>query len=497
MSANSRNLAVTFINKLVDDLQQELSDCAEVKTFHAFCMKLLYEINGRIVVFGQLTKIIEKDAMLLGYQYHDMDYLFLNLKDDEPALRFYLARGDYYSAVAFNDSVYRLYRYVREQRFELPEYDLVVVDEFQDFNLLEVAFIDELQKKSPILIVGDDDQAVYSKRCSSPDYLREKYYSGDYEIFELPFCSRCPRVVVEGTNAFMESSIRLGSLANRIPRQFVPYLEDKKYENAAYPKIITAQVTNISTLSKYISHEIAKIPQLDISESHEKHYPTVLIVGQKQYLNPILKSLRQSYTNINEFSQSPDFTQDDAYKFILRQPESNLGWRLLAGLELPDKDLAPIIRSTLNGTSMRDLLTPEFIIKHEKALHLSESKQTSDTIIELPTVAAKEPEIDNDLPSILLTSFEGCKGLSAGHVFIVGLNNGEIPKTTQGGPISDIEICKLIVAMTRTRKQLHLLANKWQYNPKTEIQRNKSIFLQRLPPQFVRALGTLAARDIP
>ena len=46
---------------------------------------------------------------------------------------------------------------------------------------MEVAFIDELQKRGPILIVGDDDQAVYSLRNSSPEYIRSKFMSGDYD----------------------------------------------------------------------------------------------------------------------------------------------------------------------------------------------------------------------------------------------------------------------------------------------------------------------------
>ena len=68
---------------------------------------------------------------------------------------------------------------------------------------MEVAFIDELEKRGSILIIGDDDQAVYDSRCASPDYLREKYNSGKYERFELPYCSRCPEVIVNAANAIL------------------------------------------------------------------------------------------------------------------------------------------------------------------------------------------------------------------------------------------------------------------------------------------------------
>ncbi len=41
--AEGTNLAMTFIRKLVDDLEGELADCAEVKTFHAYCKKILHD----------------------------------------------------------------------------------------------------------------------------------------------------------------------------------------------------------------------------------------------------------------------------------------------------------------------------------------------------------------------------------------------------------------------------------------------------------------------
>ncbi len=58
-------------------------------------------------------------------------------------------------------------------------------------------------------------------------------------------------------------------------------------------------------------------------------------------------------------------------------------------------------------------------------------------------------------PSILLTNFNGCKGLSAGYTFITGLERGTFPRDNRSP--SDTEICQFIVALTRTRKQCHLI----------------------------------------
>ena len=181
------NLALTFINKLVVDMDNAFGNQAEVKTFHAYCKKLLHEKNGRIVLVPYLTNVIQTDAVIFGLKLNDLDGAFQRLEEDSNEVAFYLERGDYYEAISFNDSVFRLYRAINDGALELPYFTQIVVDEFQDFNSLEVALINQLEKNGPILIVGDDDQAVYNLRNSSAEFLRSKYNSGDYTIFELPF----------------------------------------------------------------------------------------------------------------------------------------------------------------------------------------------------------------------------------------------------------------------------------------------------------------------
>ena len=82
-------------------------------------------------------------------------------------------------------------------RSSVPTYELVLIDEFQDFNRLEASVIDIFSEKNSIVVAGDDDQALYSQlRSASWDHIRERYESGHYEVFELPFCMRCPEVIV-------------------------------------------------------------------------------------------------------------------------------------------------------------------------------------------------------------------------------------------------------------------------------------------------------------
>jgi superfamily I DNA/RNA helicase len=116
-----------------------------------------------------------------------------------------------------------------------------------------------------------------------------------------------------------------------------------------------------------------------------------------------------------------------------------------------------------------------------------------------PKEEEEQPTIDKTLPTILLTSYKGCKGLSAGHVFIVGVHNGSIPK--DAGDIKDVEISQFIVALTRTRKQCHIVSNDWlvapvdrdgKYIPRFE----SSPFVRWIPKNLVEDRGKLAAKDL-
>jgi superfamily I DNA/RNA helicase len=61
-----------------------------------------------------------------------------------------------------------------------------------------------------------------------------------------------------------------------------------------------------------------------------------------------------------------------------------------------------------------------------------------------------------DAPDVLFTSLVGSKGLSAEHVFIVGMNNKHFPRNP--GAVTDDEICSLIVALSRTRQRCHVIS---------------------------------------
>jgi superfamily I DNA/RNA helicase len=515
------NLALTFIRKLVADMETSLGEFAEVKTFHAFCKKILHQQNGKIELAPYLTKVIEKDAELLGKHLSDFDAKIRELDQNSAEIAFYLNRGNYYEVVGFDDSVYRLYKAIQADPNIVPQYDQIVVDEFQDFNPLEVAFIDELSKRGHILIVGDDDQAVYNDRSASPDHLRALYQSQEFAKFELPFCSRCTKVVVDAVNSFIQKAQQTGHFKGRVAKRYECYWEDKAADSLTYPKIVVANVTTGSVIPKYIGREIAQIAPLDIKESHDKAYPTVLIVGTRQYLREVEKQLRPVHPQLSYTASSEsDYGLCEAYEFILREPRSNFGWRILMEKMLEAGTQRRVLAATEDGTALVDLLDQDLVARQLAAVRavkaLQDEQMTPATANGVLTKAIgseaqvvlkhflaeeteDEPPTDPTKPSILLTSFKGCKGLSAGHVFIVGVHVGAIPR--DANRITDVEISQFVVAMTRARKQCHIVSNNWLVAPVDKDKQflprfTKSPFVSWIATHMVNDRGELKAKDL-
>src|SRR5207249_7733227 len=138
----------------------------------------------------------------------------------------------------FDDSVFRVYTQVANGAAGLPAYELVLIDEYQDFNALEAGIIRLLALRSPILVAGDDDQALYRQlRDASWDHIRALHGGGEFEVFELPFCMRCPKVIVDAANDVLSQARREALLQGRIEKPYRHFPPAKGADSLRYPTI--------------------------------------------------------------------------------------------------------------------------------------------------------------------------------------------------------------------------------------------------------------------
>jgi hypothetical protein len=471
-----KRLVLTFLNNLKNELEEKLSDFAGVFTFHGYCHFLLRrseELRSGLTIgfryFPGLASFIKEDWELTNKRDSPKFVgLMRDLQEGEHT-GFYLGRANYYDAVEFDDSVFRV-RKVLVGRPQLVEsYEMILVDEYQDFNRLEASFIDLLTTKSPITIVGDDDQALYSQlRGSSHEFIRNLHQSGEYERFELPFCMRCPEVVVAAISDIVEAARKTERLQGRIAKPYNYFPPQKEADSKRYPTIrivaTSTQQSKANYMGRYIGEVIRQIPSEEIQESRKEGFPTVLIIGPVHYLRPVATHLSSEgfRLEIKEDSGQRTFECPDALAILQENPESNLGWRIMLEID-PPPFRTKIIRNSVNeAIPLIGLLPGDYRDKI-----LAEAKEWS----EEPEVAEAAEAEDVSLPTVKLTSFEGSKGLSAQHVFVLGLQEGELPRDRQN--IADLEICKFIVALTRTRKQCQILYT-WRFGG---TPRRPSIFL--------------------
>jgi len=498
---NTSILVITFINNLVDDLEKHLSKITdrkiEVRTLHGFCKGFLLNEIHQYEYFPELPKIIENDISLLELNIKEKNISrgFTDLKKDGEEIKFYLSRSEYYNSVGHDDTIYKVFYCLSENNEAIPKYSLIIMDEYQDFNLLESSLIELIAKRNMIIIAGDDDQALYRFKSASPEFIRNLYQNQQFKHFFLSFSRRCTSVLVEATNAFISNAKRRGLLNNRIEKEFKCYWPDKFLDSKKYPFIFLGKFSADSVVSKYIKERIISIIKEEKIQPSEKKEPEFLIIGPPRishYLRDANESLvkdnrlDQNIFEIEYKKESKRLSINEGYEFIKKNMKSNIGWRIIMYKDPVNPDLEKdkeIIRKSLNGESIVNLLPESYINKHrEKADKIS-----------LEEVKSSEDASDKRI-KIKLTTYLGAKGLSANHVFVLGLENGVFPKDPNN--ISNDEVCQFIVLLTRARKSLNILVSKrFDRRIRRSVDRLSS-FVSMIPSQFLKIRDNIKASDL-
>ena len=498
-------LAITFIRALAEDLGRDLGDLAQVNTFHGYCKHLAHNFGGvggltaKFDYFPGVPELVAEDLEILGYDRVGRDGLDRRIREMEGGdgiLPAALEIGNYYDAVGHNDIVYRVERHFEANPESIREHEVVVVDELPGLQLPR----DPLDRQPCPGERGSDRgrryQALYAFKGSSPRFIRDLADDGEVEQFDLPYCSRCTEVVVEAVKQIVVEAQRRGNLADRIKRPYLCYLPEKAEDSDRHPALIHAACSvennRVPYARKYIAEQIAEISEEDIRESREGPHPTALVIGPLHYVRPICEHLAERFANVRLLqSAKGGITKLDAYRRLARDFESRLGWRILLHVEPCDGASDRIERALREKADLGTLLPEEYRKRHRRPAALVErlldgEDLTVDEIAELETATDmtidqihaalgtdpeeegdegaegydEEAEAEDEGPTIVCTSQVGAKGLSAEHVFIVGMVNGDIPRDPNN--VTDDEVCQLIVGLSRTRKACHLVsAGNW------------------------------------
>jgi len=485
-------LTLTFINALVNDLSLGLFGLSEVRTLHGFSTSFLKKKFGA-VIFPKLSEVIKEDALILkGEENIDFDKIFQEGEEDEVHLDFYKKRKDYYGKYyGFSDVIYALVKYLEGHKDKVPQYNQVVVDEFQDFNKVEVALIDLLAEKSPILIAGDDDQSLYvDLKKANPKHIRHKHgiLSPDYVAFPLPFCSRSTKVIVDAVNDLIQSAKKEKLLGGRIEKYYQYFsCKEKDKESKENPKIVYTQKYQTS-IPNFIQTEVAKIASVE-----RKKFSVLVILPpqlKKMSLPYIVKSLKKKgFRDVSSPSSSSvkEPTLLDGLRLLLEDKDSNLAWRIVSKDFLSNEELTLILKETeKNNKGISELLSKEIKEEVKKLVStlkkIYEEKEVKKDKLEIffdkigygPYQIASEKLLDEmrhdegggygdyrgikDIP-ITVTTIPSSKGLSEDYVFITHFDDDYCIQDKKVG-VTDKDVFNILVALTRARKKVYLISTK-------------------------------------
>ncbi len=108
--------------------------------------------------------------------------------------------------------------------FPAPQrYQHIMIDEFQDINPLDLFLIKKLVElnKSKLTIVGDDDQAIFEWRASSPNFILhpEKYFNENFSTHILDINYRSPQNIIKLSQKLIKYNSR------RVDKMITPILQ--------------------------------------------------------------------------------------------------------------------------------------------------------------------------------------------------------------------------------------------------------------------------------
>lgn len=481
-------LALTFVTSLVEDLTLDLLGLAEVRTLHGYALKVVRSVNQEMQIFPKLSRVIREDALVLLEQDVDFDSIFANRDDSNELIKFYRKRKLYYGDwYGFTDVIFAAVKKLGESLETIPEYDLVVVDEFQDFNKLEVSLIDILARISPILLVGDDDQALYPFKDASAEHIRHRYDEAnpEYASFVLPFCSRCTSTIVDAANDLIRTSKKRGYLRDRIPKPFKYFPSPEKDRDSDRHPCIVYTRKHVKQFPEFIKRQLDKTVDKALGE-----FSVLIISPTNEQVRAIVSALNQKgLTNIKTKKRHDgnETTLLDGLCRLLEDGRSNLGWRIVAKalMEAGDfeallkesnaENAAPIIDlidSKLKKDAKRPLTLIRKVKKNKNATISAEELDEVLNDIGLDPLAirtsALSEEVSRNSPKprphalnmipIQATTIARAKGLAADYVFLTHFNDEFLISDRDNKTVSDLDICSFLVALTRARRQVILLS---------------------------------------
>ncbi len=513
---NQRVLVTTFVRKLVGDLTDDIStddsisaedkSRVSVMTLHSLARSVVEGNHGTHdvplaphcrVVTRQWEEMVWTDAVSLhGEHTIDdvpwetmLDHLFDGKPPTDaiwgPLRAEFLQLEQFYNALVFADLILLGARAATENP-EVVADTLFVIDEFQDFNLGEDAFIRAVTYESQgVLYAGDDDQVLYQElRRGDPSIIRSYYYDEAFVNAMLPFCGRCSAHICATAESFLAED----RPAEAIEKVFLPLVRDPEGERVTVVAATSPKngVRYIEEFLKEHEEQIRLRREALAAGSKKDAYLLILTPAREMnYLN-VGGAREQLQEAIRQYAPEDEKLGSDYWKvldyyFTATAPTQNYNMRRILSYEGVEqavvtallreatesgKNLSEIehdaIRSCLEKCgAVRGIIEgesePEVQALKIAALGIAADAERLGRDLRSRPIGGEQdsdgvdPDLDQNehVGAVDVATVVGAKGLSADHVIVLGCDDVNMAWITRNA---------FFMAMTRARKSLTLMA---------------------------------------
>lgn len=544
-------LAITFTNKATNEMKNRLNKLIgedanglTVSTFHSLFAKILRqeihhlgysrsfkiidevdqlsiisEVLRRLNLDGKIYNPKRLQKMITYYKSH-------NIKPQHPQdLQIYDAYELYMQSnnlLDFDDLLLKTYELFTSFPKVLSKYQqrytYILVDEFQDTNMIQYNILKLLAEKSRnLFVVGDDDQSIYAFRGA--DYTNIKKFRidfPDHKQFYLTQNYRSTQVILDGCNSLIKNNVNRedtklwsnnpGTNEDCIIRQLRNHLEEADFVVGEIVRLYKDCKSYNDFAIIYRSTPLLRNFELRLIQENIPYR----IYGGVSYLRR--KEIKDIVCYLSLIIDHNDIF---SFKRIINVPRRGIGDKTLVEIDkllLEEKDLFKTIEKVkdkisparyraladfktmieelsqkLDELSLVDFYN-EVLDKTGYLQMLIEEEDTEERITNLMEFKSILHQLDNDgqiatsreklqaafdeamlseeqtplhkdpKDAVTLTTVHSAKGLEFRYVFFVGLDEGVFPSY---GSMDDDEVLEeerrvAYVGMTRAKEKLYL-----------------------------------------
>ncbi|MBC7123933.1 MAG: ATP-dependent helicase, partial [Pseudothermotoga sp.] len=200
---------------------------------------------------------------------------------------------------------------------EASKYRWLLVDEFQDTNILQLKMVDQLSSvHKNAFVVADDAQSIYSFRGARFENVKD-FARSDAKIFKIQTNYRSTQRIVEFINAM-------------IPRTSVPKLLRSVKPDGPKPKVVSTW--DRASEASFVARQILKLIEFGyepnqigiLYRSHSHSFDVQLELTRNQIAFRILSGLR--------FTETAHVKDVLAFLRLLQNPKEKVSWIRVARL---------------------------------------------------------------------------------------------------------------------------------------------------------------------